>query len=86
MFNESDIVIAMDNNNIKNILKIVGDKDSDKIHLLLDFISESGLDGRHEVSDPWYTRDFDKAYSDIMAGCTALFNHLKPSLEAPEDF
>ncbi len=85
MFKDSDIVVAMDNNNVNNIINIVGDKNADKIHLLLDYISESGLDGRHEVSDPWYTRDFDKAYTDITAGCKALLEYLKTTLGVTEE-
>ena len=29
-----------------------------------------------DVSDPWYTRDFDRCYKDIYAGCEALLNSL----------
>ena len=28
------------------------------------------------VADPWYTRDFDTAYNDILSGCRALLEHL----------
>ena len=28
------------------------------------------------VADPWYTRDFDTAYNDILLGCRALLKAL----------
>ena len=28
------------------------------------------------ISDPWYTGDFEKAYNDILQGCQALLNQL----------
>lgn len=30
-----------------------------------------------DIADPWYTGDFDQAYNDIKAGCTALLKHLR---------
>ena len=32
-----------------------------------------------EIEDPWYTRDFEKAYQDILAGCQGLFRSLTSS-------
>ena len=29
-----------------------------------------------DVSDPWYTGDFEKAYNDILQGCQALLKQL----------
>ena len=45
---------------------IIGEDTDHKVRLLLD----------RDVSDPWYTRDFTKAYNDILEGCTALLNEL----------
>lgn len=36
-----------------------------------------GMDSEKDVSDPWYTGDFSRAYADIEKGCTALFDKLK---------
>ena len=44
-----------------------------KISLLLDYAE--GADG--EISDPWYTRDFECAYREIEAGCRGLLEQLK---------
>ncbi len=66
-----DLIIVMDNNNMKNAKRIIGNDYENKLHLLLEYTSRGGT-----VSDPWYTRDFDKAYNDIYEGCTALFEFL----------
>ena len=56
---------------IGNMTRILGgDKDS-KVHKLMEYTGSSA-----DVSDPWYTRDFDKCYKDIYAGCEALIASL----------
>ena len=62
-----DLIIAMDEANIRRIRRIAGGDPDDKIRLLLDYA------GQHRnVADPWYTRDFQTAYDDILKGCRAL--------------
>ena len=60
-----DLLIGMD----------AGAEAEDKIHFMLDYAGRRGA----SVSDPWYTRDFDKAWSDIEAGCRGLLEVLKKS-------
>ena len=70
-YDNFDLFIGMDNAN-KTWLKDLfnGDKEN-KVYMLLDFTKEKG-----EVSDPWWTRDFEKAYKDINRGVNALFEKL----------
>ena len=66
-YEKYDLIIAMDEANIRGIQRIAGGDPDDKIRLLLDFA------GQHRnVADPWYTRDFETAYNDILMGCQAL--------------
>ena len=58
-----DYILAMEKYNIDRILRITGGDPEGKIHLLLDFTERKG-----EISDPWYTGDFDTAYDDIRKG------------------
>ena len=67
-----DLLIAMDNNNMKNAKRIIGNDYDNKLHLLLEYTGRGGT-----VSDPWYTRNFDRAYDDILEGCTALYEYLR---------
>ena len=59
-----DYILAMDKQNIRNIMRIIGDDKDRKVHLLLDFTSRSG-----QISDPWYSGDFEATYRDISEGC-----------------
>lgn len=66
-----DLFILMDDNNVRNMLRMIGsDKDS-KMHKLLDYTSRGG-----NVADPWYYGNFDVTYADILEGCTALLDSL----------
>ena len=70
-YEKYDLFIGMDSANIRNMTRILGgDKDS-KIYKLMEYTGS-----RADVSGPWYTRDFDRCYKDIYAGCEALLNSL----------
>ncbi len=66
-----DLIIGMDSANIRNIKRIAGDKYNAKIYRLLDF-----TDNPRDISDPWYTGDFERTYSDILEGCEGLMKKL----------
>ena len=66
-----DLLIGMDEANIRNMKRFAWGEAEKKIRLLLDFTDAPG-----EVSDPWYTRDFERAYRDILRGCEALLEAL----------
>ncbi len=66
-YDKYDIFLVMDENNIRNIMRIFPADPQHKIHKLSEF-SGSGAD----ISDPWYTRDFGTAYNDILKGCKAF--------------
>lgn len=70
-YDRYDYLIAMDEMNIRNIMRIVRSDPDDKIRLLLDFAGE-----HRSISDPWYTGDFETTYKDVLAGCTALLEYL----------
>ena len=59
-----DYFICMDDNNIYNVESIIGK--TPKIIKLLD----------RDIADPWYTRDFNTAYNDIVEGINLLINRL----------
>ena len=70
-YQQYDLIIAMDEANIRGIRRIAGGDPEYKIHLLLDYAGE-----HRNVADPWYTRDFETAYNDILLGCRALLKAL----------
>ena len=71
-YEKYDYFIGMDTANIRNMNRIFGSDSEDKIYKLLTFAGR-----RDDVSDPWYSRDFGTAYSDIEEGCKGLLSHLQ---------
>ena len=66
-----DYLIAMDRENISDMLRLFGGDPDKKIHMLLEF---AGL--KREVADPWYTGNFDETYEDVLMGCQGLMRML----------
>lgn len=64
---EYDLLIGADSRNIINMKRISGADGEGKILRLLDFTSRP-----RDISDPWYTGDFDTTYADVKEGCEAL--------------
>ena len=62
----------MDQNNLKNLQRLMGETSLSKVNFLMDF-----SDNPRQIKDPWYTGDFDAAYSDIWEGCVSFFDYLK---------
>ena len=75
-YDEFDYLIIMDEENQYGLKRIVGDDKNHKIHKMLDFADDEELKGK-DVDDPWYTRDFDLCYDEIVKGCEGLLSHLK---------
>ena len=67
-----DFIIGMEESNIQNIKRIVGEDTDYKISKLLDY-----SDNPRDISDPWYTGDFETAYNDIVEGCNGFIEYLE---------
>ncbi|MEE0956067.1 MAG: low molecular weight protein-tyrosine-phosphatase [Eubacterium sp.] len=66
-YNCYDLLIGMDDENIRNMTRIChGDPDK-KIRKLLSFAGEE-----RSIADPWYTGNFDATYRDLTIGLKAL--------------
>lgn len=61
---QSDYLLVMDENNYRDVVEFAGGDGTGKVFLLLSFTPRGGA-----VADPWFTHDFEKAYSDIEEGC-----------------
>ena len=66
-----DYIVAMDEENLRDIPRITGGDAAHKVHLLLEFAGED-----RAVADPWYTGDFDQTYEDVLRGCEGLLGSL----------
>ncbi len=61
-----DMFICMDDNNMRNIKRIFKYDPKNKIRKLLET----------DVADPWYYGNFDKTFMDIEKGCSSLLESL----------
>ena len=66
-----DYIIAMEEKNINEILDIIGSDKDKKIYRLLDFSNNP-----RDISDPWYTRYFNRAYIEIREGIVSFLKYL----------
>ena len=71
-YEEYDYLIAMEQYNIRNMMREIGSDPEHKVCRLLDFTDHPG-----DIDDPWYTGQFDVSYREILEGCEALLVHLQ---------
>lgn len=70
-YSDYDYIIAMDQWNIRNMKRFVGNDPDHKVSCLLDFTLEP-----RDIADPWYTGNFDKTYEDVVEGCECLLEYI----------
>ena len=70
-YQEYDLLLCMDSQNVRNLLRLLGGDPEGKVHKLLEYAGQAG-----DVADPWYTYAFDRAYEDIYLGCAGLMKAL----------
>ncbi len=66
-----DYIIGMDQRNITNIHRILGNDIDKKVFRLLDITKKP-----RDIADPWYTGDFGQTYEDVYEGCLTLLAYL----------
>lgn len=74
-YSEYDYIIVMDDNNLYNLKRIVGHIDVNKVFKLNYFNGNL-----NDVEDPWYTRNFEKCYSEIKNGCIKLLKYINKDI------
>lgn len=63
-YDNFDLIICFNDYNLRNLNRMFG---NNKIKKLLD----------SEIDDPWYTRNFEKAFQDIYKGCIILLEEME---------
>ena len=71
-YEKYDMLIGTDDENLYYMNRICGGDPEGKFSLLMDYSEHPG----REISDPWYTRDFERTYQDVIEGCTGLLEKL----------
>ena len=72
-YDRFNLLIGMDKANLRNMHQICGGDFDGKIHLLMEYAGYPDT----EVADPWYTRDFETTWQDVLAGCQGLLGALR---------
>lgn len=67
-----DLLVCMDQNNLRNMRRFCGADPEGKVSLLMSHTNRPG-----DVADPWYTGDFDATWDDVLEGCQALLEELR---------
>lgn len=76
-YKKYDYIMAMEQRNIRDIYRIIGEDKENKVYRLLDF-----SDNPRDIADPWYTHNFDITYNDIMEGLEAFLEFLKSCIDS----
>lgn len=71
-YEKFDLIIGMEDSNIRNIGRIIENDYNGKVFKLLDFSKNP-----RDIADPWYTGNFDKTYNDVVEGCIGLLSYIK---------
>lgn len=58
--------ICMDKSSVRNAVRILNGDPDKKVRMLLE----------REISDPWYTNDFETTYFEIFNGCKKLLESI----------
>ena len=66
-YDEYDLLIGMDQANLRDMYRICGGDYAEKMSLLMDHTAHPG-----NVADPWYTEDFEATWQDVLDGCQGL--------------
>ena len=71
-YNRHDLLIGMDQANLRNMHRICDGDNGEKMHLLMEYTNRPG-----DVADPWYTSDFDATWRDVEEGCRGMLDWLQ---------
>ena len=70
-YDRFDLLVGMDEWNLRNMRRICNGDPEGKIHRLMDFTDRPG-----DVADPWYTGDFERTWQDVLLGCRCLLESI----------
>ena len=79
-YEEYDLLIGMDEDNLRQMHRICGGDGENRMHLLMEFSNRPG-----DVADPWYTGDFEATWRDVLEGCRGLLQDWIEKRGVPSD-
>jgi len=82
-----DFIVVMDMENLRGMKRIIPDDPENKIHFMMEFADKNNIINNEsayslknpprDVSDPWYTHNFEQTYQDLVVGCSGLIDYIK---------
>jgi protein-tyrosine phosphatase len=69
-YESADLIVYMDANNKRNLMRMFDNDPEHKMRPLLD----------RDVADPWYTGNYVDTYEDVSRGCDALLGEIRAEL------
>ncbi len=76
-----DYIVAMDDQNVRNIKSVLDQDHHSKVFKLLDLVEESE---EKDVPDPYFTGNFQQVYELVDSGCSQLLNKIKKDYHLKE--
>ena len=70
-YDRFDLLVGMDEWNLRNMRRICDGDPEGKIHRLMDYTQRPA-----DVADPWYTGDFERTWQDVLLGCRCLLESI----------
>lgn len=70
-FSNFDLIVCMDDNNLKSIERYFGKENAQKVRKMMSFAGSS-----KDVADPWYTGDFETTYKDVESALDGVYSYL----------
>ena len=76
-----DYILCADRSNLHWLERIIGEDTHHKVSLMKQWLND-GINDKMvndkmvNISDPWYTGDFEEAYHDIESSCKAILEQL----------
>lgn len=70
-YEQADLVIGMDEENRRDLMRLTGGDKVHKVHMLMEYTDRPG-----EVADPWFTGDFDTTFRDVLDGCRGVLGKI----------
>lgn len=67
-----DLLIGMDEENLRNMERMFHNDPEGKIHLLMEYTDHPD----EVIEDPWYTRKFSECVKQLKEGCEGLLKYL----------
>jgi len=73
-----DYILCADRSNLRWLERIIGEDTDHKVSLMKQWLNDQMVNEQMvNISDPWYTGDFEAAYQDIDESCRAILKQLK---------